>query len=43
MGRDVDDARRHGTRLSCSVARALDDLGRRFGLGGLPIRVENMP
>ncbi len=41
--RAADDARRHGVRLYHSVARALDDLGRRFGLGDLPIRGENAP
>ncbi len=38
--RAADDARVHGVRLYHSVARALDDLGHRFGLDDLPIRVE---
>ena len=41
--RAADDARRHGVRLYHSVARALDDLGRRFGRGDLPTRGENAP
>ncbi len=38
--RAVEDARRHGVRLYYTVARALDDLGQRFGLEGLPARAE---
>ncbi len=38
--RAADDARLHGVRLYHSVARALDDLGQRFGLDDLPTRAE---
>jgi len=38
--RAVDDARAHGVRLYYSVARALDDLGQRFGVGNLLTHAE---
>jgi len=38
--RAADDARVHGVRLYHSVARALDDLGERFAVGGLPTHAE---
>ena len=38
--RGHEDARLHGVRLYHTVARALDELGRRFNLGPVPARDE---